>query len=175
MDAEWIAIAVVAAPHGVRGEVRVKPLTDFPDRLEKTASVSMKIGGERRRYEVERARPHGRSAYLVKLRGVDDRSAAEALRGVRFEVAKDEVVPLPEGTFYIFELVGCAVYDTRGDRLGELVEVITGPANDVYAVQFDDGSRVLFPAVRHVVKRVDVSSRTVVVDPPPGLLEIYRG
>lgn len=175
MKARWFAIAVVGAPHGVRGEVRVKPLTDFPDRLERTSSVTVEIDGERKRYKVERARPHGRGTYLIKLQGVDDRTAAEALRGVRLEVAQDELVPLPEGTYYIFELVGSTVYDAEGNRLGELIDVITGAGNDVYAVRCDDGTEALFPAVKHVIKRVDVTSRTVVVDPPPGLLEIYRG
>lgn len=175
MGARWIAIAVVTSPHGIRGEVRVRPLTDFPERLKRTASVTLEIDGERRRYELERARPHGRGAYLVKLRGVDDRNAAEALRGVRLEVGEDEVVPLPEGTYYIFELVGSTVYDAGGARLGELVDVIKGGANDVYVVRLGDGTEALIPAVKQVVKTVDVRSRTVVVDPPPGLLDIYRG
>lgn len=175
MSAKWIAIALVTSPQGIRGEVRVKPLTDFPERLESTEKVSVKIEGRRAEYEVERARPHGRGMYVMKLRGIDDRNAAEGLRGVQLEVSEDEVVPLPDGTYYVFDLVGSIVYDVDGNRLGSLTDVITTAGNDVYVVEFDDGSEILFPAVKHVVKRVDISSGTIVVDPPPGLLEIYRG
>lgn len=171
----WIAIAVVTAPQGLRGEVRVKPLTDFPERLEDTAQVTTKIEGRRRTFQVELARRHARGAYVMKFRGVDDREEAEKLRGLRLEVARDEAVPLPDGTYYVFDLVGSVVYDEGGGRLGVLTDVITTAGNDVYVVTNDEGAEILIPAVKHVVKRVDVASRVIVVDPPPGLLDIYRG
>jgi len=171
----WVAIALVTAPQGIRGEVRVKPLTDFPERLGTTARVTAQIRGERRSFEVERARPHGRGMYVLKLRGIDDRSSAESLRGAVLEVPRDKAVPLPDDTYYVFDLIGSAVYDLDGNKLGEIADVIGAAANDVYVVKADDGAEILIPAVKHVVRLVDVASRRVVVDPPPGLLEIYRG
>ncbi len=159
------------AAHGVRGEVRIKPLTDFPDRLLETAELYTDNApdGGLRRYTVEAARRHGKGMYVLKLAGVDDRDAAEALRRKEVRVAREDAVPLPEGSYYVFELVGATVYTSDGDVLGTLVDVITTGANDVYEVRDERGKEVLIPALRDVVRRIDPESGTIVVDLPPGL------
>lgn len=167
---EWITIGVVTRAHGVRGEVRVKPLTDFPERFETTESVSAWIDGVRKHFEVEGVRAHG-DGYLLKLAGVDDRDAAEALRRVEFQVSRDQLVPLPDDEYYIFDLVGATVTTEAGVQLGTLVDVLQTGANDVYVVRDASRKEVLIPAIRSVVRRIDLEERLIVIDPLPGLLE----
>ncbi|MER3460786.1 MAG: 16S rRNA processing protein RimM, partial [candidate division GAL15 bacterium] len=109
-------------------------------------------------------------AFLVKLEGVEDRTAAERLRGAAVCVPRSGRVPLPEGTYYVDDLLGSEVVTEEGRALGRLEEVLRGQAHDVYVVP--DGRReVLLPAVREVVGEVSVDGRRITVRLPPGLEE----
>lgn len=160
---------MIVGAHGVRGEVRVKPLTDFPDRFMSTKRLYIPAGEGRKAYAVERVRPHG-GLFIIKLADVSDRNAAEGLRGSLMQVPREEAVPLPEGTYYVFDLVGCDVVTPEGRRLGQIVDVFPTGANDVYHVRSDAGKELLLPAVKEVVLRVDVDEGIVVVDPPAGIV-----
>lgn len=167
---EWVSIGVVVGAHGVKGELRVKPLTDFPERFESTKTVSALKDDVRLSFVIESARPHGNALYLLKLVGVDDRGAAEAMRRIELQVARDEAMPLPEGSYYIFDLIGIAVRTVEGESLGELRDVLQTGANDVYVVRDPRGKELLIPALKDVVKRVDLDERLMIVEPLPGLL-----
>src|SRR5690606_25261067 len=121
-----------------------------------------------RRYRVVRSRPH-RSVALFALEGVQQRSQAEALRGWLVEVRGGQVKPLPEGHYYVFELIGCVVHTTDGREMGVVEDVLVTGANDVYVVKTHQGEEVLIPAVQAMVKDVDVKARRILVDPWPGL------
>lgn len=168
---EWITIGVITAPQGVRGAVRVRPLTDFPERLLGLERAYLLQEGSRTERRIERASRHTRGLFVLKFEGIGDRDAAEELRGAAIQVPRSEAAPLPEGAYYVFDLVGCEVRLTSGERLGELIDVLTTAANDVYVVTKDGGGEVLIPAVRHVVKAIDTEAGTIVVDPIPGMLE----
>lgn len=168
---EWVTIGVVTAAHGVRGEVRVRPLTDFPDRFLSTERVFLRREEERTPHRVRGARPHGKGEFLLALEGVDDRNAAEGLRRAEVQVPVEEAVPLPPGTYYVFQLVGLDVDTVKGERLGTLRDVMQTGANDVYVVRDDAGKEVLIPALKEVVVEIDLDGRRIVVDPLPGLLE----
>lgn len=167
---DWVVIGVVTAPHGVGGEIRVLPTTDFPERFERLHECRLAAGDEVTTYKVRSVRQH-RRFYLIRLAGVDDREAAQALRQAKLVIRRDEVMPLPEGHYYVFDLEGIGVYTTRGEEVGVLVEVITGPANDVYVLRRAGRPDALIPAVRQVVKAIDVRGRRMVIDPLPGLLD----
>ncbi|MGI8610051.1 MAG: ribosome maturation factor RimM [Candidatus Dormibacteria bacterium] len=147
---------------GLGGEVEVEPLGDNPERF---APGSVLRAGNRR-VEIERA--HGTGGVLLRLKmvGVDDRDAAEKLHGSYLEIDAGELPPLPEGAFYEWQLVGLQVYDTSGRKLGRLEEVLGYPANDVYVVAGQAGER-LVPAIREVVRRVDLEAGRMEIDMPP--------
>lgn len=171
LPAEWVTIGKVTAPHGVRGEVRVFPLTEFPDRFLDLRRVYLLRGGERSEYQVKRAKALPRGLFLLKLSGVESRDEAERLRGAELQVPREEAVPLPEGRYYVFDLVGARVVTTDGGFVGRLEDVLTTPANDVFVVRADGGREILIPAVKHVVRAIDPDQGVIVVDPLPGLLE----
>lgn len=166
---EWVRIGWVARPHGLRGEVRVVPDTDFPERFHELRTVWVVRGGEAEACAVESVRPAG-GAFLVKLAGVAGRAEADRLRGAALCVPRGEARALPEGTFYVADLIGSEVRTEDGELLGRVAEVLRGAAHDVYVVRGPRGE-VLLPAVREVVREVSVREGRVVVRLLPGLGE----
>lgn len=151
-DAKLIAIGKAVAPHGVRGDVRVIPLTDFPDRFLTMKNVKLEDG---RVLGVESAKFH-KQFVLLKFRGLDDRNAVENLRGKLLMVDREDLVKLPEGHYYIFDIVGLKVYDEAGACLGTVADVLATGANDVYIAEQEGKPPLLIPALKDVVLAIDV-------------------
>lgn len=159
----------MVAAFGVHGEVKVRPLTDFPERFAHTSVVF--LGDEHKRAVVEAARQHGRLVVL-RLEGVVDVSAAERLRGTRLWIPAEELLPLPEGRYYLHDLVGLRVRHIDGTDLGIVADVLTGAGNDLLVIRdATTGEERLLPAVKEFVKAVDVAGGELTVAPIPGLLD----
>ena len=160
-ELDLFTIGQIVAPHGVRGDVRIYPDTDFPKRF-----LKMKYGYiNGKKYEVESARLHKR-VVLMKFVGVDDRNAAERLLKKDLQVPREDLVPLKKGQHYIYDIIGSVVYDLEDHELGKLTDVLRTGSNDVYVVTADDGTESLFAAIPDVVKSVDTEVKRIVVDPP---------
>ncbi len=167
-EPRYLAVGRVLRPHGIRGELRVEILTDYPERVSQLPRLY--VGEGHRPYAVDGVRFH-KGAMLLKLAGCDDRNAAEALRGEMLYVALEDAVPLEEGEYYLFQLEGVEVFTEEGERLGEIVEVLATPgANDVYVVHGLRGE-LLIPAIREVVRSWDLEAGRMVIRPLPGLIE----
>jgi 16S rRNA processing protein RimM len=173
-----IRIGQITAPHGVRGEVRVQPLTDYPERFATLHRALLGPEGSERPGAAE-ARPvevrfkgTARGQILLQIAGITDRNQAEALRWQYLMVPRSEVYPLPEGHYYIFDLIGLAVVDPAGAPLGKLVDVDrNSPAHDLYVVETAPGKRYMVPAVQAYIKEINLEKGYMVVQPVPGLLE----
>jgi len=163
---DFLAVGRIIGVHGVRGEIKVKQLTDFPERFARGALLF--VEGETFQREVVSARPH-KGALLIKLSGMNDRNAAEILRGKYLFVAREDAMPLAEDEYYEDELVGLMVETMEGELLGELVEIMWTGANEVYIVQGPQGE-VLIPAIADVVQEVDLDAGIMRVILLPGLL-----
>jgi len=159
----FVAVGRIVRAHGVRGELVVEALTDFPERYDPGAVLS--AGG--RSYRVAAVRPH-RGALLLTLDGIVTRPAAEAMRGLLLEVPEADLAPLGEDRYYRHQLAGLAVVDTEGNALGRIEEVLETGANDVYLVRGERGE-LLLPAIDTVVKAVDIKAGRMVVQLMPGL------
>ena len=157
MQENKLTVATVLKPQGIRGEVKVKALTDSAEDL-KNIKV-MEIGGVE--YAVLSVRAQGEFAYLT-LRGVADRNAAEFLRGLEVCVTRDNAPPLPEGRYYIADLIGCEVFTNRGERLGEVIDV-TPAKTDVYTLS-NGVKQIVFAAADGVISDVDIDARKITVD-----------
>ena len=159
----FIAVGFVRGPRGVRGELKVAPLTDFPQRFQPGATLW--AGGVQR--TVRRVRVH-RDALLVEMDGIDNREQADDLRGSLLEVPEEALPPLASDSYFRFQIEGMEVVDLAGRLLGRIEEVLTTGANDVYVVRGAE-TELLLPAIDSVVKEVDVHGRRMVVELLPGL------
>lgn len=170
-----LVVGRVVKAHGITGEVVVEVRTDDPDsrfapgvRLRAKRSRG---GGPERSYVVDSARDHG-ARLLVRLAGVTDRDAADALRGSVFVIDSDELPPIDEpDTFYDHQLEGLRVATTTGEQVGVVAEVLHTAAGELLAVKRDAGE-VLVPFVSAIVTSVSLDDGTLEIDPPDGLLEL---
>ncbi|HWR28792.1 MAG TPA: ribosome maturation factor RimM [Negativicutes bacterium] len=162
MKENMIAVARITTPHGVRGEVKLQPLTDFPHRFEETEFLLLADGT---RLVLESARLQ-MDTVLAKFRGMDTPEIWIPFRHKELYVTEDALMPLPEGQYYIHQLVGIEVVDENGAALGKVSDVLQTGSNDVYVVQTPESNELLLPAIDTVVKRIDMAKRLMVVTLP---------
>jgi 16S rRNA processing protein RimM len=160
----YIAVGRVLRPWGLRGDVKVESLTDFPERFAPGSTVW--VDGERR--TVEGSRWRGDTVY-VKLSGVNSPEEAERVRGALLEVPESERRPLPEGEFYEDELLGLTVRTTDGETLGKVAELLNPGPNSVLVVRGERGE-ILIPFIEDVIRRVDPVEGVIEIDLVEGLV-----
>jgi len=167
MPGDFIAVGRVTTFQGNRGEVRVLPFTDSPEQFSPGSKLRAIRKGVAKVLEVESVRRH-KKFIIVKFAGIQCIDDAKLLRGALLEVAKSDLVTLPEGEYYVFQIEGLEVVTTEGRHVGKVVRVINGVAHDIYEVACGQG-KVLIPAVREIVKNIDLELGTMIVDLIPGL------
>ena len=153
------AVGRVERPWGLRGEIKVLPLTDFPERFDAGARVFVRGAG----HHVQHSRWQ-KGRVLVALSGVEEVAAAEALRGALLEIPDADTPEFAEGEYYIDQIEGCEVVSVGGAPLGRVREVLQPGANDVYVVPRSSQPDLLIPALREIVVAVDVEARRITVD-----------
>jgi 16S rRNA processing protein RimM len=155
-------------PHGVRGEMNVKAMTAYPERL--AAQQQLFIGPRHQHYPVQRIRQRSEEMLIVQLEGVDDRNAAEALREELVYVHIDDAVPLEDDEYYLYQIEGIRVVTSEGEELGTVTDVLETGANDVYIVTTPEGTEHLIPAIEDVIQTIDLAENVMVVRLLDGLL-----
>jgi 16S rRNA processing protein RimM len=163
----FLAVGKLGRPHGVRGEIIMEILTDFPERLQ--PGVLLYVGPEHRPMRLRGRRPHQRGL-LLAFEGVKDREQAGELRNFLVQVRADDRPPLPEGEYYHHQLLGLQIVDAAGDPLGVLSGILQTGANDVYEVRTGSGGELLIPATGSVILGIDLARGEIRVQLPPGLL-----
>lgn len=169
-EPRYLVVGRVLRPHGVRGELRVEVITGFPERLGQHDYFYLAHPDspeDVRCYPSEEMRQH-KGAVLLKLAGCDDRNEAELLRDMLVQIPIEEAVPLEDGEYYQFQIVGVRVETESGEWLGQVAEVLETGANDVYLVRGPRGE-VLLPAITDVVRELDMEERRMVVRLLPGM------
>lgn len=199
-----ITVGEIGAPHGVKGEFRVHPVTDFPDRFARTRELYVVPPGPARegddaaarKYLVRGARPTGggpgkgaggggSGPWIMCLDGVTDRDEAAALRGALLKVPEEQLTPLPDGHYYLFQIIGLRAVTADGRPVGNVVDVLKYQANDVYVVRPAAGGEAggsarnrgkrpadyLVPAIHEAVAEIDVQGRRLVLWRHPAEVE----
>ncbi len=160
---EKISVGVVTACHGIKGELKVKLLTEFPERFEKGSKLYIgKTEQEASKSIVVKSSRFNKGYLLLSIEGVEDRNAAENLRGSIFWINRDDVKKLPDNSFYIFELEGLTAVDLTGKKIGVLSHVVTSPSHDLYMIEGEE--EIIVPAVKKFVKKVDIAAGTITID-----------
>ena len=159
-----VVVGRVTGSWGLRGDLKVQPQTDFPERFSQGSELHI----DSRRETVVSARP-SRGVYVIRLSGVTNRTEADSMRGALLTVPEDNLASLPEDTYYHFQLIDMQVFSDEGESLGVIVEILDTSANDVYVIRGESGPELLIPAIREVVLSVDVDGGRMTVHLPPGL------
>lgn len=169
----FLVVGQVLRPHGVRGELRVRLLTGYPEHFQHLERVGLGHDAEApddiTLYDVERARLH-KEYGILKLADCDDRDAADLLREQFVMVPLDDAVPLETDEYYHFQLVGLTMVTVDGEPIGQVMEILETGANDVYVVNGPRYGEILVPAIDDVVQEIDLAARRIVITPLPGLL-----
>jgi 16S rRNA processing protein RimM len=173
---DFLVVGHVAKPHGTRGELTVQPLTDHPGDvfvpgvvLRPADAAGALPDPDLPPLRIDAARPFQRG-WLVVFGGIDDRNAADLMRGRYLLIARALLPPLAEGEIFLHQLMGLEVVTVAGGRVGDVIEVYELRPANLMEVRGERGT-VLIPFLENIVREVDVAGGRIVIDPPEGLLE----
>lgn len=164
----YFVIGKIVNTQGIKGDVRVVPSTDDVGRFELLKTILVEKKGTLTEYEVQNVRYH-KQFVLLKLKGIDDMTSAEALKNTVVKIREKDSIPCEKDEYYIRDLYDMVVVEDNGNKLGVLKDIIFTGANDVYVV-VDDDSEILIPAIKDCILKVDVENNTMTVKLLEGLI-----
>lgn len=169
---QYFEIGKIVNIHGVKGEIKVLPLTDDPKRFTKlkSAFISSQISENMQTYNFEGVK-FLKNFVIIKIKGIEDPDEANKLRDKFIIINREDAVKLPKGSFFVCDLIDCEVFDENGNKLGVLIDVLQTGSNDVYVVRDENKNEILIPALKSVVKEVSVEDRKITVELPKGLID----
>ncbi len=167
---EYVIVGRFGRPRGVSGEINIVSLSDNPERFHKEVTfwIESETGFERLLIVSIRFIA-GRPAAIIE--GYDNREKVAELTNKHLFIRSTDLGELPEGSYYIFDLIGCRVVDKNNRELGLLTDVESYPANDVWIIEAKNGEKHLFPAVTNFIDTVDVDKKWIVISPPEGIFD----
>lgn len=166
---KYIIIGQIINTHGHKGGLKIYPLTDDPGRFLALKKVFIRRTEKVEEYTVDTVQLYQKFV-LLTLKEIPDMNEAERFKNLYLEIPREEVSPLPAGSFYIFQLMGLAIYEEER-YLGKLTDVLKTGSNDVFVVKTPDEKEIYLPALKSVITRVDFNSGRIEVKIPPGLLD----
>jgi len=163
----WIALGELVTTHGINGWLKLKPYNPETQAFRSAETVRLEKEGKLSQWSLQDAKPF-KGNFLIKLREVDEISAAEKLVG---SVLSVEAGPLGPGEFYYLDVMGFTMIDRQGNRLGEIAKIWSKPGGDLFVVT-DASKEYLIPIEKEFIDRVDYDQKTVAVDLPEGFLDL---
>ncbi len=167
---EFLRVGVISTTHGVRGEVKVYPTTDDPQRFCELQKVLLDTGKEHKELEIAGVK-FFKNQVILKFKGYDNINEVEQYKGMDLLVSREDAVPLEENENFIVDLIDMDVVTDEGERLGTLTDVLKTGANDVYVVETPEKKEILLPAIKDCILHVDVEGKRMQVHVLEGLLD----
>ena len=167
---DLLQVGVITSTHGIRGEVKVFPTTDDPNRFRKLKQVILDTGKEQLEMEIASVK-FFKNQVIVKFKGIDDINDVEKYRKAGIYVTRENAVPLGENEYFIADLIGLRVISDEEEELGVIDDVLQTGANDVYIVKKEQTPDLLIPAIKDCIKNVNIEEGTMIVHLLPGLRE----
>lgn len=167
---EYFDVGIIVNTHGVKGEVKVMPLTDDPQRFEILKWVYLDTPQGLKKVNITGVK-YLKGMVLMKLQGIENMNAAELLKNTVLKVDRSNAVKLPEDSYFICDLISSEVYDIDGTLLGALADIIKTGSNDVYVVKSPGKNDLLIPALKSVVTQISIKDKKITVKLPEGLVE----
>lgn len=165
---DFLEIGKIINTHGLKGEVKVSVWTDMPDDFEGISYALTKHGGSEQKLNIDGIK-YQKNNIIVKFREIGSIEEAQSYKNAVLYVPKEELGELPENVYYIADLLDCAVFSEKGEKIGVLWDVFSTGSNDVYDIKRDGAKNLLVPIIDGVVKSVDIANKKIVIKIPEGL------
>lgn len=169
MSEEYIIIGKIVSTQGNKGEVKVIPLTDSIDRFKRLTDVFIGGKNNRRLLKIDNLRID-KNVVILKMEEIENIEKAKMIVGSFLEVKKSDAIKLPKDSYFIFDIIGLEVYTNENELLGKIEDVINTGSNDVYIVKNKNKKEILIPAIREVVKDIDLKRKRMIINVIDGLI-----
>lgn len=169
MKQEYFEIGQIVNTFGIKGFVKVVPFTDDISRFEELKSILVEKNKKLIEMEIEEVKYH-KNFVLLKLKGIEDINEAEKYKSCYLKIHRDNARKLPEGTYFIADLIGLNVYTEDGTLLGKVDDIYNSGANDIYVIKDELGKQILLPALKKVIKQIDIDNEKIIVHLLEGLI-----
>lgn len=166
-----LRVGIIVKTHGIRGEVKVYPTTDSPERFDDIEKVKVRQGKRVYEFRIEKAR-YQKNLVILKFKGIDNINDVEQYKGAELWIDREDGAELAEGEYYIADIIDMEVFDENGVRLGRIRDVLETGANDVYIVEREGMKDLLIPAIRECILDVDIVENVMKVHLMDGLLDL---
>ena len=166
---KYFEIGQIVNTNGLKGVVKVKTFTDDIKEFEAFESIYVQKKDELVEFKIESVR-YAKNMVFLKLKGIDTIEEAETLRNFYIKVNRDALPELEENSYYIVDLLECEVHTIDGENLGKMDDIFNTGSNDVYVVKNEEGKQILLPAIKEVIKEVDIPNKKITVKLMEGLI-----
>ena len=166
---EYFEIGQIVNTSGLKGILKIKPFTDDIKKFSNLKTIYIKTKSGLTEFKIEQVR-YVKNMVMLKLTGIDTVEEAEKYRNLYIKILRDQEEELEEGSYYVVDILGCKVNTDTNQELGKVVDVFQTGSNDVYVVKDEQGKQILLPAIKQVIKNVDVKNKIIIVHLLEGLV-----
>ena len=170
MKQKYFEIGQIVNTFGIKGMVKVNPFTDDISQFEKMNSILIDKKGSLVEMQIEEVK-YSKNQVLLKLKGIETIEEAEKYRNCYLKLPREKAKKLPEGTYFIADLIGVDVYTEEGNLLGKVEDIYNSGASDIYVIKNELGKQILLPATKEVIKQIDLEQEKIIVHLLKGLIE----
>ena len=167
---EYFEIGQIVNTSGLKGLLKVKPFTDDITKFNNLKTIYVVIKKELKEFRIEHVR-FSKNMVFLKLKGIDDIQTAENYRNLYLKIKRDKDEKMEADSYYIVDIIGCKVITDENIELGRVDDVFSTGSNDVYVVKDETGKQILLPAIKDVIKNVDIKNKVITVHLIEGLIE----
>ena len=166
---KYLEIGQIVNTFGIKGQVKVVPFTDDINRFDELKEIFVEKKNELKLFQIEQV-SYSKNMVILKLKGIENPEEAEKLRNCYLKIDRKNAKKLPEGTYFIADLIGLEVYTDEDILLGKLEDIYNTGSSDIYVIKNDVGKQILLPAIKEVLKQVDLENKKIIVHIIEGLL-----
>lgn len=166
---EYLEIGQIVNTNGLKGNLKIRPLTDDITRFKDLESVYIQKGKELLEFKIQEVK-YIKNMVILKLEGIDDINEAEKYRNFYIKINRKDAVELPDDSYFIVDILNCEVFTEENEDLGKVVDVLSTRSNDVYVVKNRDNKEILLPAIEDVIKYVDIPNKKITIHLMEGLI-----
>lgn len=166
---DYIKVGWIMNTHGIRGQLKVYPLTDDINRFSHLETVY--LGKDKLKVEIEEVK-YSKGLAIIKFKEFNDINEVLSFKENYIYIDEEDKMDLPDGSYYVFEIIDCVVFNTEGKKIGIVIDVIQSASNDIYVVKnFEEDKEYLIPAVKEFFVNIDIPNKKIIIDPIEGMIE----